>query len=109
MCRTEDTVFLKKRELKDVKGPIDFTKWFFQDVVLTKHGKRHSEPLYSCRSTSELLKTLTGHSAGSLYTSMCWRSNSPPDYSSTWHRIYCAAFESLPGSALQIFLLKDGC
>ncbi|CAK0757076.1 hypothetical protein CVIRNUC_002510 [Coccomyxa viridis] len=37
MCRTEDTVFLKKRELKDVRGPLDFTKWFFQDVVLTKH------------------------------------------------------------------------
>ena len=51
MCRTEDTVFLKKRELKDVRGPLDFTKWFFQDVVLTKHGERHSEQSCSCRST----------------------------------------------------------
>ena len=51
MCRTEDTVFLRKRELKDVKGPIYFTKWFFQDVVLTKHGECQSEPVQSCRST----------------------------------------------------------
>ena len=51
MCRTEDTVFLKKRELKDVRGPLDFIKWFFQDVVLTKHGERHSELNHICRST----------------------------------------------------------
>ncbi|CAL5227266.1 g10197 [Coccomyxa viridis] len=37
MCQSEDTVFLKKREFKDVKGPVDFIKYFFQDVVLTKH------------------------------------------------------------------------
>ena len=39
MCRSEDTVFLRKQEFKDVKGPLDFVKYFFQDVVLTKHGK----------------------------------------------------------------------
>ena len=39
MCQSEDTVFLKKREFKDVKGPVDFIKYFFQDVVLTKHGR----------------------------------------------------------------------
>ena len=32
-------MFLKKREFKDVKGPLDFIKYFFQDVVLTKHGR----------------------------------------------------------------------
>ena len=45
MCRSEDTVFLKKREFKDVKGPVDFVKYFFQDFVLTKHGMCVTPPM----------------------------------------------------------------